>query len=155
MENKSFSILVPYKGKMVIANAAEIDNPLQLYYQVNFPDGSSTLFHNYEGDRGWAEAELDVTDLAKDIGPIIDMYRHKKYFEPFFLKVNETSYAVQPFTEDEGSTIKYEIYKMTCEHLMNILMSKGEWDYEQVSDDNTLEYESLAKEMGPSILNRQ
>jgi hypothetical protein len=151
MEKKSFSILVPYKGDMVIATATEIENPVQLYYQVNFPDGASTLVHNYEGDRGWAEGELDLTELAKNIGPIIDMYRHQKYFEPFFLQVNHVSYAVQPFTEDGGTTIKYEIYNKSGELLMNIFMGKGGWDYEQVSGDMTLEYQSLGKKLGDLI----
>jgi hypothetical protein len=152
MGEKSFPILVPYKGEMVIAAATEVENPVQLYYQVSFPDGSSTLVHNYEGDRGWAEAELDITDLARDIGPVIDMYRHKKYFEPSIITVNQTPYAIQPFTEDEGNTIKYEIYTRSCEHLVNIFIGRdGEWEFEQVSGNNNPGYHNLAKEIGAVI----
>ena len=156
MANKSFSILVPYHGTMVIATATEIENPVQMYYQVNFPDGTNSLFHIYEGDRGWAEAELDVTESAKDIGPIIDMYRHEKYFEPLMIAINETTYAIQPFTEDEGKTIQYEVYKMSGEHLINIFTEKGdEWNYEEISADNDLDYKSLAKQIGAVIIDRQ
>ena len=155
MEKKSFSILVPYGGKMVIATATAIENPVQMHYQVSFPDGSSSLFHTYEGDSGWAEAETDVTERAKDIGPIIDMYRHEKYFEPFIIAVNERDYAIQPFTEDEGKTIQYEVYNLSGEQLMNIFIDKGdEWDYEEISFENSLEYKSLAKEIGTAIMNR-
>ena len=155
MANKSFSILVPYKGSMVIATATEVENPVQMYYQVSFPDGFNSLFHTYEGDRGWAEAELDVTQLARDIGPIIDMYRHQKYFEPLIIAVNETNYAIQPFTEDEGKTIQYEVYKMTGEHLMNIFLDKGdEWNYEEISFDDNLKCKSLVKDIGAAVMDR-
>ena len=156
MENKSFSILVPYKGMMVIATATEIDNPVQLYYQVSFPDGTTNLFHTYEGDRGWAEAEQDTTDLARDIGPILDMYRHKKYFGPLFIAAHDTSYAIQPFTEDEGKTIQYEIYNMAGQHLMNIFKANdSKWDYELISGDNSHSYETLASDIGAVLMEKQ
>ena len=152
MENDSFSILVPYKGQMVIATATEVGNPVQMVYQVSFPDGFSSLFHTYEGDSGWAEGEQEITELAKEIGPIIDMYRHKKYFEPLMTPVNETTYAIQPFTEDGGETVQYEVYKMSGELLMNIYKEKnGEWNYEEISKENNQEYQSLAKEIGNAI----
>lgn len=156
MDQASFPILVPYKGEMVIATATKVDHPLMLYYQVNFPDGYSDLFHTYEGDRGWAEAEVDVTDLAKEVGPIIDMYRHEKYFQPFFVTSGDSSYAIQPFTEDDGRTIKYEVYARSCEHLLNIFPGEnGEWDYEQVSENNDPGYKNLAIEIGDLVKIRE
>ena len=155
MEKKSFSILVPYRGKMVIATAIAIENPVQMHYQVSFPDGSNGLFHTYEGDRGWAEAETDVTELASEVGPIIDMYRHEKYLEPLIVAVSETDYAIQPFTEDEGKTIQYEVYNMLGEQLMNLFINKDdEWDYEEISLDSSAKFKSLAKEIGTAIKDR-
>jgi hypothetical protein len=37
---------------------------------------------------------------------------------------------------------------------MNIFTRNGEWDYEQVSDDKNLQFESLGKEIGALVKNR-
>lgn len=155
MENETFSVLVPYKGRMAIVAVTQVHNPVELQYEVVFPDGTYSFFHTNQGDRGWAEEEAEVTDLAKAIGPVIDMYHHEKYKEPFMLTAGGHNYAIQPFTEDEGKTIQYAVYEMTGEHLLSLSRNGANgWAFEPVAGDHITADQSLADTIGNAIINK-
>jgi len=80
MPLKSFSILAPFDVVMTMADVQEVESPLNFFYKVTFQNGYENVFTTFEGeedegDFGWNEAGLGVTQLAKDVGKAISLAR--------------------------------------------------------------------------------
>lgn len=100
-----FNILLPYDGKTVLATVTE-DGGISITPQfiIKFPDGYTNTFFPVDTldddplNDFWAENTLGITELSKELSPILDEYlANPDYNEPYIETVDGQVYFIQPF----------------------------------------------------------
>src|SRR6188768_1631681 len=113
MRRKSFSLLVPYNQKMVLATANKIESPHACQYDILYPDGIKKAYHTIEADGivSWADEQGISTDNTRAVGDILDLYILDIYLEPFYIVTSTRSLAIQPFKLDSDATVRFKVFE--------------------------------------------